>query len=380
MQGTAEAIRREPGNPQRLFDHAQNVFWIGEIARDRGQINQAEAAYREYKKLGDQMVAIEPDNLRWRMEPLYAEENIGIVLLSKRRFAEAARQFEGAVRPMESLAAVDSANKGYQKELSNVLAWLAQARWAMGEMDAAIAIRQRQVAFIRELLANGNTDVGLRYQLIPAYQSLGLLYASRGQAGRGVEPLRLAVAEANRLIPIEPDNMLWKGLAAQAQFELARALLSMGQISQATTETQGACGLAEQVHAHDPDATWRHLITDCYGLRSRLSLQSADPTQALRLAEQALASARTERRPDATSIKYRVAAAYRQIGDIHRRMGDDEAAKAAWGSAFAQLPGNIPEKPAEMSERAEILKRLGKSEEARPIADKLGEIGYRRTT
>ena len=53
VAGTAEAIRRNPDDPQRLFDHAQNVFWIGEIARKRGEIDQAEAAYREYKRLAD---------------------------------------------------------------------------------------------------------------------------------------------------------------------------------------------------------------------------------------------------------------------------------------------------------------------------------------
>ena len=35
MAGTAEAVRRSPNDPQRLFDHAQNVFYVGEIARIR---------------------------------------------------------------------------------------------------------------------------------------------------------------------------------------------------------------------------------------------------------------------------------------------------------------------------------------------------------
>ena len=41
MAGTAEAIRRKPDDPQRLFDHAQNVFYVGEIAYGRGQLDQA---------------------------------------------------------------------------------------------------------------------------------------------------------------------------------------------------------------------------------------------------------------------------------------------------------------------------------------------------
>ena len=51
MAGTAEAIRRNPDDPQRLFDHAQNVFYVGEIARDARRRSGAERAMREYKRL-----------------------------------------------------------------------------------------------------------------------------------------------------------------------------------------------------------------------------------------------------------------------------------------------------------------------------------------
>ena len=40
-----------PDDPKRIFDHAQNIFWLGEIARARGHNDEAEAAYREYKRL-----------------------------------------------------------------------------------------------------------------------------------------------------------------------------------------------------------------------------------------------------------------------------------------------------------------------------------------
>lgn len=377
LQGTGEAVRRDPDDPQRLFDHAQNVFWLGDIARDRGQIDKAEAANREYKRLADKMVAIEPDNLKWRMEVLYAEENIGIVLRNQRRFAESARQFESSVRPMESLASIDPGNAEYQRELSTLLAWSADAQRDLGRLDAAIQRREKQIAFLRRLLASGDTNVAFREHLIPAQQGLGILFASSGQPDRGIEQFRLAVAEANRLIPIEPDNVLWKGFAGQAQLELAKTLLSLGQDAEAATEARAGCRLAAQVRARDSGASWRHLQTDCLTLRSRLALQSATEVEALKLAELALASARTERSEDPTRDRYRIAAAHRQVGDIRQRMGDADAARAAWTAGYAQLPRNVAERPAEMQERAEILKRLGKADEALALSSKLKNIGFR---
>src|SRR5207248_10007666 len=51
MAGTAEAVRRNPADPQALFDHAQNVFYIGQIAQLRGDFHAAETSMREYKRL-----------------------------------------------------------------------------------------------------------------------------------------------------------------------------------------------------------------------------------------------------------------------------------------------------------------------------------------
>ncbi len=378
MQGTEEAIRRDPDDPQRIFDHAQNVFWIGDISRDLGRVGQAEAAYREYKRLADRMVAIEPDNLRWRMEVLYAEENIGIALRNQRRFAEAARQFAAAVQPMESLAAIDPKNSTYRKELSTLLAWAADAQRDLGHLDEAIRLRERQIRLLRANLERGEMDMTSRWHFIPAHHGLGLLFASRSQLERGIEQLRLAVFEANRLIPIEPDNILWKGLAAQARLELAGMLLSQGQSAEASSETATGCQLAAQIQARDPGKSWRHLRTECLGLRSRLALRTGAKQEAASLAEQALASARTERRPDPVTVRYRIAAAYRHLGDIRRQMGETEAATTAWSAAMEQLPRNITERPVELHERAELLTRLGRSREAQPIVDQLNAIGFKR--
>ena len=380
MQGTGEAVRRNPNDPQRLFDHAQNVFWIGEIARGRGDMGQAETAYREYKRLADRMVAIEPDNLKWRMEVLYARENLGIVLMSQRRFAEAAQQFEAAIRPMESLASIDPANDAYQKELSNVLAWRAQADWTLGQLDAAITVRQQQVSLLERLLAEGKTDVIFRQQLIPAYQALGLLFTSQGQVEKGVEQYRLALAQANRLIQIEPENSLWRSLAAGVRLDLAKNLIALGRREEAAQEAAAACAtVAPALNARDSTvARSRTLQTTCFETRSRLALAAGDNAQALALAERALAAARTERSGDSVMDRYRVAAAHRLVGDIHQRMGNRDAAHATWSAAIAQLPRSVAERPWEMSERAELLKRLGRETEARPIAERLAKTGYKK--
>ena len=117
MVGTAEAIRRNPDDPQRLFDHAQSEFSIFEIARARGNAQAAEAAAREYKRLAIRMVALDPNNMKWRVEEQSADANLGIALYSQRRYPEAATQFEQALQSIDAFARADPRNTDFQKAL-----------------------------------------------------------------------------------------------------------------------------------------------------------------------------------------------------------------------------------------------------------------------
>ena len=145
VAGTAEAVRRSPNDPERIFEHAQNIFYVGETDRFEGKPAEAENSFREYKRLADQMTAIAPDSLKYRMEVLYANENLGISLYNQHRFDEALKQFEGAAGPMDKLASLYPANRTYQKNpqpcwrglamrsarrvISTPRLWLANARF-----------------------------------------------------------------------------------------------------------------------------------------------------------------------------------------------------------------------------------------------------------
>jgi tetratricopeptide (TPR) repeat protein len=373
MAGTAEAIRRSPEDPQRIFDHAQNVFWLGEIARFQGKADEALAQYSEYKRLGDQLVSIQPENLKWRMEALYGAEDVGIALYNKRRFTEAAKQFSEAVRPMQSLVSLDPTNQTYQTELPKLFAWLADAERSLGNIPAAIAARREQIALLNSAIAGEASDVGFRQQLITAHQGLANLFIYYGNPDRGIQEFQAAVAAARQLMPVEPANKFWKSSAAGAELDLARALLSLGRGDEAAQETQSGCALVTAIHGRNP-ATPK--LTQCLKMKSRLALQAGAYAQGLQLAEQALASARLERTEDPISSHYTVAASYLLIGDARNKSRDTQGAHGAWSSALASLPSGIAEQPPEMNIHALILERLGRAPEAQQIVSKLNAIGY----
>jgi tetratricopeptide (TPR) repeat protein len=375
--GTAEAIRRDPDDPQRLFDHAQNVFYFADIATKRGRLDTAESAFREYKRLADQMVALDSNNMKYRMEVQYADANLGSVLYAQRRFPEAAAQYSQALRTIQAFATADPANRDFQKSAVEALAWLADAQAAEGNLEAATASRERHVALLNQALAQTGGDVSYRQKLIQAERGLGALYASRGQRDVALQHYRRAIAHSEMLIDVEQTNSNWLDFGARARLNLAELVLASGDQQEAAAQTNAGCAVYERLLARDSTVSnWRAGMRDCMVMRARLALASGAKNDALVFADKAIGLARTVKSTDREADRFALAKALRFGGDVRRQFGDMAGARTAWTAAFAALPAGVAERPAEMSEHATILGRLGRTSEAQQITTKLHTIGY----
>jgi tetratricopeptide (TPR) repeat protein len=289
--------------------------------------------------------------------------------------------FEDSLGPMQALASVDASKIEYQQESSNVVGWLADAQKSLGRFDSAIALRQRQAAYLEHILAGGASDVALRQDLISAHQGLGVLFTFHGDLARGADEYRMALAQADRLIAVEPSNSIWKDMAASVHLYLARNLLLLGHRDEATREAATGCAVATALRAGASTVSrLRTLQTVCLTVRSRLALAAGASVEAIGLAQQALASARAERSGDPIKDRHSVAAAYLLLGDARRAAGDPDGARNAWTDALSSIPPNVAETPLEMDDHAAILERLGRTAEVRPITQQLAQIGYRRVS
>jgi tetratricopeptide (TPR) repeat protein len=378
MAGTAETIRRRPDDAQAIFDHAQNVFYIGEIERGRGNLKAAEAEYREYKSLADKMVALAPDNMKWRMEVQNSEANLGIALYQQRRFAEAGAQFAQALHGIQALSTADSRNSEYQKSLADTLAWLADTRLSEGQLEQAIRLRQQHVALLRQH-ASAERDIEYRQRLVAAERALGNLFGAQGKQDLALAQLSSAVTDAEALLTTEPDNLQWNDFAAKARLNYAEQLFIAGKADESAAQASSGCALAGRLAGRGAAvASWRVDMRDCLLMRARLALHAGQSAIAVQFAQQALARARSIKSSDQVGDRYGVAKSLRISGDARNAAGDLTGAKADWSAAISVLPPSTTERPPEMAEHMAILQRLGRQAELRPLAQRLTEMGYRR--
>jgi len=377
MAGTAEAMRRDPTNAQAIFDHAQNVFYIGEIAQFAEDYRTSEQSMRDYQRLARQMVELQPDNMKYRMEVQYADANLGIVLYDQRRFPEAVAQFNDALSTMDAIATADPKNKAYRQGVAEALTWLADAERSTGNYDEAIAARQRTVATYEQLYAKWH-DVKFRDRLTTAQRLLGYFYAERGETELARQQLQAAIANADALTSLEPSNALWLSSGAWARIVLAKLLLLARDTSGAAEQSAAACRTFQVLLSRPaPRPEWRKGSYACALVRSGLAMAAGNRDQALAAAQQAVAAARLAQTQDKHEDAFRLARAYRMVGDVQRDRGDMLAAQEAWAKGLAAIPTSVPERPDEMEDHALLLQRAGRSAEAQRLTSRLNAMGYR---
>ncbi|HEU0310453.1 MAG TPA: toll/interleukin-1 receptor domain-containing protein [Sphingomicrobium sp.] len=377
MATTAEAVERAPDNPQHLYDHAQNVFWVGSIDYQRGNLDRATAAFQQYRRLADRMIALAPGEDRYRLERIYAESNLGTVLMDQRKYREAAEAYQRLLEPSEALLAKEPANQAYQLRLLNALGWLAEAREFSGQIDEAIAHRQRQLALLGRLWDAQKPHMVLKQDEMTARRALARLLAYRGQMEPAIAQARQASLVADWLTRTEPRNADWIQRGAQANFDRSGLELAAGNLEQARLAAKSACDSSARLSAMDRSVSvWRtNLQLRCAKSNAMIAIRTGQASEAAGLARQALVLARTEQ--DETERGLEMARAELLLGDALGASGQRDAAKSAYERAIAAWPNGIEEHPRELAERAYLLRRLGRSEEARTIVQQLTTMGYR---
>jgi tetratricopeptide (TPR) repeat protein len=208
---------------------------------------------------------------------------------------------------------------------------------------------------------------------------LGDLYEDRGQYPLAEAQYRAAIAQADVLTGVESSNTLWIDYGVRARLDLGRVLLETGRREEATAQTAAACrSLATLLSRGTPRPDWRKDAVICDLAQAKLALASGAKDQALNSARKAVNRARTIHSADKVADAFRVARAYRAVGDGYRQIGNLQAARAAFQAALAAIPLGVPEEPDEIAERTMILLRLGRASEADQLARQLSRMGYHK--
>ena len=378
---TGELLARAPNDGQRIFDHAQSVYWVGFVAFQRGQNEIAEKSFNEYRNLAERLVALDPGKDDWQAEVEYAYSNLGTLLVKEGRPAEAADAFRRSLKVSSALAAEMPSDTTRQLDDAQSHAWLADAQEKQGLLDQASEQRAAELEIYQTVLASDAKNNDAKFRLLVCRHALARLATARGNVSVAVEQLKTTTALADVLMQTEPDNTLWAEFDADAHASFGEALHFNGDEIAARKNIERATQIAQDLVKRDATVVrWRgYLLSRCQVLQALLDVQAGDTSAAYRLAHEIVQriDALPEKDRSDPVIRWQLGAALVAMGDVDLATGDTDAAKSAWQRAVTVLEtGQESQEPSMQTVFGTALLRLGKRDALASVVSRLDRIGY----
>ncbi len=205
---TEENLRRAPNNPDRIFDHAQSVFYVGNIAVERNDFDRGERGFLEYQALAQRLLDLDGTDPKWRLEAAYATSNLGALEYKRGAYAASLAYFEESAAIREKLAQEAPTDRETAFAHANALSWLAFAQLAVGNNSHAIETLQRQLAIYQSFDSNFE---GVDYQSlekrITAERRLAEAHLGLGNLPSARAAIERAGKIGDLLLEREPENM-----------------------------------------------------------------------------------------------------------------------------------------------------------------------------
>jgi tetratricopeptide (TPR) repeat protein len=230
---SAQLVARAPHDGARLFDHAQNVYWLAFVQWKLEHIAAAERGFGEYARLADMLVKIDPKRADWRLEPAYARSNLGTLLLEQGRYADALAAFEVARDGFRDASLKAPRDSDRLADLVDAQNWVADAQFLLGHLREAYTERATASRILHTHFASDPANRPLEEKVLTADLALarraldlGKLEESRGIVARS----RAGLA---KLAAFDSDNAVWLENAAYGDLDAVDLALAEGAVAAA---------------------------------------------------------------------------------------------------------------------------------------------------
>lgn len=378
---TEELLRRNPDDEQRIFDHAQSIYWVGDIAWKRGDIATVTDYWTQYRDFGARLVAINPDKDAWQTELGYGHRNLATLALQEGDAGAAAEGFERARDVSQRLAEADPADRSLQIILADDLAWLAIAQERLGDFAEAERTLATEAAIYAALLARDPSDDAILNR-----QSVNGRVAARiamdvGDAEHGLAMLQALFDLHESRLAHDSENTRWLDYYGLLQIETGSALLALGNHGAAREMADGALAVARRLRSIDDSVTDWAIDNHCGALllAARAAFAEGDERAAdahLDEAEAVIMSVSAGKAPPGLDKPVIRTALMR--ARLAERAGDSTAARHLAADAAAKIDALITKSGFEYKTVfIETYLLAGDMARARALAAVLDAVGYR---
>lgn len=158
---TERLLNREPDNPDRVYEHAQSVFWVGFVYWRNGKTEQSEPFMQKYSELADRLQVLEPDNPRSYQEKAYAANNLSGQSAAIGDLENAFAYRKQSLKAAQKLVELMPENKAYQLQLANAYSYLASSAGNVSTLHEAIDYANEGIAVLSSVSNSVPEDISV---------------------------------------------------------------------------------------------------------------------------------------------------------------------------------------------------------------------------
>lgn len=378
---TAELLARDESNPQRIFDHAQSVYWVGYVAYQRADIGLAEVKFTEYRRLAEKLVLLDSMKADWQAELGYANSNLGTLLYDQGRLDEASSIFERELELAQAQSHAAATNYSRQVRVAQARAWLGDVRFSQGELQDASDQRQAEIAVYSDALSRDPKNNDAKAGLAVSQRTLAQIMLGRGELSTAGEFAERSRAAAVELTELDPENSSWLANATSSLAMSSEIRRINGDERGALDAAAFAGQLASKLVKRDAGvAAWQLRWVEATTQQAKVLASTGKSLDALNIAQvalqrlQALPATKMDQPQTLAATAQLLLLVGEQYSILNRR---DEAART-----YQRIVNELHDVGRGLTFRNQILlaaalSHLDRHEESESIANKFRTKGFR---
>lgn len=266
----ANELLVELGKLSPLNDDEQRIgmqakLSLGDLARERGQFDEAQRRYREALRDAQQRADRAPDDAAWQRTVSLSHIRLGELAMAAGKLDDARAWFQQARAIRETLAAADPSDLQWQADLSRSYGMLGEVAVATGHPEDARVWFDKGLAIRKRLAAGGHCNTDCQSDLSAFYDRLGDLALSAGRLPEARARFGDALQVVNDLASAEPSNKVWQRGLVVHDNKLGDVAMIAGQGNDAATWFEKALAITRSLAANDPGNTeWQRDLSVSY--------------------------------------------------------------------------------------------------------------------
>lgn len=196
-------------NMELLKTLGANAFWLGQLAYDQSDFDNAQPLFGLYRDYSEQMNQLEPENVDGWIELSYAHNTLGSLYLKQQNYNEAKDAFEFSLTLKRKSLSQRTDDNILRIDVADTLSWLATTEQHLGNLSFTLKLHQQGQQELEAAITYSPNDAYLLESLAYSMWSQAKIFSYQQLFSTSYEKVTQAIDMLKRAISQDPENEVW---------------------------------------------------------------------------------------------------------------------------------------------------------------------------